>query len=141
MLILKQGSTRRGSHLALVRLTTLVFLLAGLVWWALARAGTAQAASVVGDGTPGSCTSFALETVINAGNGDISFACGPDPVVINITHTGGLNISSGAYNTIDGGNLVTLTGASNNAAAASGGALFMTTDSAVTTYLTNTILA
>jgi hypothetical protein len=114
MLTRKHDATSRRTQRALARLTALVCLLVGLLWLVVARARPVQAAGVVGDGTPGSCTGTALETVINAGSGDVSFNCGPDPIVITITHNGGFNISSGRYNTIDGGNLVTLTGTGAN---------------------------
>jgi len=62
------------------------------------------AATVVGDGTPASCTAAALESAI-AGGGAITFACGPDPVTI----PGGPYTVAGAI-TIDGDGLITLSG-------------------------------
>jgi hypothetical protein len=64
----------------------------------------AQAATVVGNGTPASCTAAALATAIDAG-GTITFDCGLEPVTI----AGGPYTVAGAL-TIDGGGLVTLSG-------------------------------
>ena len=44
----------------------------------------AEAAGIVGDGTPGSCTEAALDTALTGG-GAVTFACGDDPVTIQIT--------------------------------------------------------
>jgi predicted outer membrane repeat protein len=68
------------------------------------------AAGVVGNGTPGSCTSAALQATINAGNGVITFNCGG---AHTITLTSPLNIHPLAASlniTIDGANLITLDG-------------------------------
>jgi len=65
----------------------------------------AHAASVVGDGTPASCTRDALATALASG-GEIRFNCGSAPVTIPIAAT--LDIRTAA--TIDGGGLVTLDG-------------------------------
>src|SRR5437016_4608024 len=97
-----------------VRVTALVGLLVVMLWLVLARAAPAQAAGIVGNGTPGSCTGTALLNAITAGSGNISFDCGPDPVIITVTHVSGFSISSGSFNTIDGANKVTLTGAGVN---------------------------
>ena len=95
-------------------LTLLACVLAGLCALGLARVGTAQAAGTVGSGTPATCTGAALDSAMTAGSGLITFACGPNPVVITITHNGGFNVPNGFFYTIDGGNLVTLTGAGAN---------------------------
>ena len=63
------------------------------------------APTVVGSGTPASCTEAALEAALAAG-GRITFACGSTP--ITITLTGQKNIATGAG--LDGGGLVTLSG-------------------------------
>lgn len=65
----------------------------------------ARAASVVGDGTPGSCTRDALAAALASG-GKIRFNCGSAPVTIPVTAT--LDIRTAAI--IDGGSLVTLDG-------------------------------
>jgi len=65
----------------------------------------AAAAGTVGDGTPGSCTEAALDTAL-IGGGLVSFNCGPDPVTI--TFTGEKTILEDT--TIDGGNLIILSG-------------------------------
>jgi hypothetical protein len=64
------GRQLRGAGLALVL--------------AAAGAGTAHAAGVVGNGTPGSCTEAALNAAL-AGGGTVTFNCGASPVVIPIT--------------------------------------------------------
>lgn len=65
----------------------------------------ARAASVVGDGTPGSCTRDALAAALASG-GEIRFNCGGAPVTIPVAAT--LDIRVAAI--IDGGGLVTLDG-------------------------------
>lgn len=64
----------------------------------------AQGTTVVGDGTPGSCSAAALSSAIDGG-GAITFNCGLEPVTI----AGGPYTVAGAV-TIDGGGLVTLSG-------------------------------
>ncbi len=66
---------------------------------------TAQAAGVVGTGTPASCTETALDTAL-AGGGAVTFNCGASPFIIIVT--GVKTISSDT--TIDGGTLVALSG-------------------------------
>jgi Domain of unknown function DUF11/Chlamydia polymorphic membrane protein (Chlamydia_PMP) repeat len=74
-----------------------------LAAWA---ASPADAAGVVGNGTPGSCTQGALAAAL-AGGGIVTFDCGGGPVVIPITSTKVLSTST----TIDGsGQQVTLDG-------------------------------
>ena len=77
-----------------------------------AGAGTADTSaptSVVGDGSPDSCSSAAVVAAVASG-GVITFDCGPDPVTI------GMNTTARVYNNttpeivIDGGGLVTLSG-------------------------------
>ena len=77
-------------------------LLALAVW----AAPAVQAAGVVGNGTPASCTEAALGAAL-AGGGSVTFHCGGGPVVIPITSTKVLSAST----TIDGtGQQVTLDG-------------------------------
>ncbi|RLB56278.1 MAG: hypothetical protein DRI90_18790, partial [Deltaproteobacteria bacterium] len=61
--------------------------------------------SVVGDGTPQSCTAEALQSAVSGG-GDVSFDCGAQPVVIAVAS----QIQIDADTIIDGGGLVTLDG-------------------------------
>ena len=61
--------------------------------------------TVVGDHTPGSCTSAGLQAAAAAG-GTIVFDCGPAPVTIAVTQT----IVFAKATVIDGGGLVTLSG-------------------------------
>ncbi len=63
---------------------------------------------VVGDGTPGSCTSQAVVQAVAAG-GVIAFSCGPRPVTIVMTATAKVRNTSGKV-VLDGGGLVTLSG-------------------------------
>jgi hypothetical protein len=68
----------------------------------------ARAAGVVGSGTAASCTDAALNTALSGG-GLVTFNCGAFPVTIDIsTGTGTKTIS--ADTTIDGGNLITISG-------------------------------
>ncbi|MGQ9548632.1 MAG: choice-of-anchor Q domain-containing protein [Roseiflexus sp.] len=85
-----------------MRIWIIIFLL-GI--GALLPAPSIQAAGVVGDGTPGSCTRDALAAALASG-GEIRFNCGNAPVTIPITST--LDIRTAA--TIDGGGVVTLDG-------------------------------
>jgi predicted outer membrane repeat protein len=70
----------------------------------------AQPTTVVGDGTPVSCTAGALAAAVAAG-GEITFACGPTPLTIT---TGQLTVAGGQTVIIDGGDLVTLSGGNAN---------------------------
>jgi hypothetical protein len=66
--------------------------------------------TVVGDGSPESCTSAAVVSAV-AGGGVITFDCGPDPVVITMEETAKVFNDTGPEIVIDGGGLVTLSGA------------------------------
>lgn len=65
----------------------------------------ARAAGTVGDGTPGSCTEAAFDSAL-AGGGLVDFNCGGSPVTITLTSQKTIS----ADTTIDGANLVTLSG-------------------------------
>lgn len=65
--------------------------------------------SVVGDGTPQSCTSAAVVSAVAKG-GIITFSCGPDPIQINLTETAKIFNDRGPKIVIDGGGKVTLSG-------------------------------
>ena len=65
--------------------------------------------TVVGTGTPGSCTSQAFVDAVAAG-GVITFDCGPDPVTITLEETAKVFNDTGPEIVIDGGGLVTLSG-------------------------------
>ncbi|MCA9689135.1 MAG: hypothetical protein KC636_05955 [Myxococcales bacterium] len=69
--------------------------------------------TVVGDGTPESCTGAAFVAAV-AGGGVITFDCGPDPVVIPVTETAKIYNNTGPEIVIDGGGLVTLDGGGAN---------------------------
>lgn len=78
-----------------------------------AEAGLADVANpttVVGTGTPASCTSDAVVDAV-AGGGVILFDCGPDPVTITLDETARIFNDTGPEIVIDGGGLVTLSGA------------------------------
>lgn len=68
-------------------------------------AGRIQAAGVVGDGTPESCTEAALQNVLNSG-GLVTFDCGGSEHTIAITTPRMITQTT----TIDGGGLITLDG-------------------------------
>jgi hypothetical protein len=76
------------------------------------EAGLADVSSprtVVGDGTPASCTSAAVVSAVAAG-GVITFDCGPDPVTIMMEETAKIVNDTGPEIVLDGGGLVTLSG-------------------------------
>ena len=68
---------------------------------------TSTPTTVVGTGTPASCTYTQLSSAIATG-GIITFNCGADPVTIAVTAT--LNIPTNRDTVIDGGQKVTLDG-------------------------------
>jgi hypothetical protein len=65
---------------------------------------------VVGRGNPASCTSAAVVQAIAQG-GIITFRCGPAPVTITMAQTAKIHNATGPVIVIDGGGLVTLSGA------------------------------
>jgi len=65
--------------------------------------------TVVGSGTPASCTSAAVVAAVAQG-GVITFDCGPDPVTITLEETAKIFNDTGPKIVIDGGGLVTLSG-------------------------------
>jgi hypothetical protein len=71
----------------------------------LAVASRLAASGVVGTGTAGSCTESALDTALSGG-GSVTFDCGGGPVTITLTATKSIT----AATTIDGANLITLSG-------------------------------
>lgn len=71
---------------------------------------TSRPDHVIGDGTPTSCTSEAVVAAVAQG-GVITFDCGPDTVTITMTATAKIRNASGPRIVIDGGGLVTLSGA------------------------------
>jgi len=77
-----------------------------------AGAGLADVSSpdtVVGDGTPASCTGAAFVAAV-AGGGVITFDCGPDPVTITLSEPAKIFNDASDLVVIDGGGLVTLSG-------------------------------
>jgi hypothetical protein len=77
-----------------------------------AEAGPADSSNprtVVGDGTPESCTGDAFVEAVASG-GVITFDCGPDPVTITLDRTAKIFNDTGPDIVIDGGGLVTLDG-------------------------------
>jgi len=71
---------------------------------------SSQPTTVVGSGTPESCTSEAFVDAV-AGGGVITFACGPDPITITVERTAKVFNDTGPKIVIDGGGKVTLSGA------------------------------
>lgn len=65
--------------------------------------------TVVGDGSPESCTSDAVVDAVARG-GVITFDCGPDPITIMLDETAKVFNDTGPEIVIDGGWLVTLSG-------------------------------
>ncbi|WP_438022691.1 hypothetical protein [Sorangium sp. So ce233] len=72
-------------------------------------ADTSSPTTVIGDGTPESCTSAAVVAAV-AGGGIITFDCGPDPITITLEETAKIVNDTGPEIVIDGGALVTLSG-------------------------------
>src|SRR5690242_10536785 len=83
----------------------LISLIGGAVLW---QTRTAWAGGVVGDGTPESCTSNAVEAAL-AGGGAITFNCGPDSITIAANT---MVIANGIDVTLEGADLITLDGES-----------------------------
>jgi hypothetical protein len=70
---------------------------------------TSNPKTVVGTGTPASCTGDAVVAAVAQG-GVITFDCGPDPVTITMNRTAKVVNDTGPKIVIDGGGLVTLDG-------------------------------
>lgn len=83
-------------------------LAAALVAAVVTSAPAAHADSVVGTGTPGSCTSRAVVRAVAKG-GVIAFDCGPQPVTIAMKKTAKV-VNTSPRVVLDGGGLVTLSG-------------------------------
>ena len=83
-------------------------LAAAVVAAVVASAAPAAADTVVGTGTPGSCTSRAVVRAVAAG-GVVTFDCGPQPVVIPMRRTAKV-VNTSPKVVLDGGGLVTLSG-------------------------------
>src|SRR5205814_9732618 len=65
-----------------------------------------QPTTVIGDGSPDSCTSAAVVAAV-AGGGVITFDCGPDPITIAMEATAKIVNNTGPRIVIDGGGKVT----------------------------------
>ena len=72
-------------------------------------ADVSQPRTVVGDGSPASCTGAAFVDAVAKG-GVITFDCGPDPVTITLEETAKIVNDTGPEIVIDGGGKVTLSG-------------------------------
>jgi hypothetical protein len=72
-------------------------------------ADVSAARTVVGDGTPSSCTAAAFVDAVAQG-GVVTFACGPAPVTIELSEPARVFNNTGPDVVIDGGGLVTLSG-------------------------------
>jgi hypothetical protein len=86
----------------------IVSLLGGLVGFGMLLV-LLSTATVHAAGPVTNCTGQGLADAMNSGSGLIEFSCGPAPVVITVTQAGGFYHPNFDY-TIDGGNLVTLSG-------------------------------
>jgi hypothetical protein len=73
---------------------------------------SSEPSTVVGSGTPASCTGAAFVAAVAQG-GIITFDCGSEPVVITLAETAKIFNDTGPDIVIDGGGLVTLSGAGN----------------------------
>ncbi|HZO13836.1 MAG TPA: hypothetical protein VFB62_11280, partial [Polyangiaceae bacterium] len=73
-------------------------------------ADSANPTTVVGSGTPESCTGDAFIDAVARG-GVITFDCGPDPVTITVDRPAKIFNDTGPDIVIDGAGLVTLSGA------------------------------
>ncbi len=94
-----------------MRISTFALALGLTLLWLLRTAPT-QAAGMVTD-----CTSQqGLDNAMNSGSGLITFNCGGTnaPATILITQAGGLNVATFSSYTIDGGNVITLSGGNTN---------------------------
>lgn len=74
-----------------------------------APADVSSPRTVVGDGTPTSCTGAAVVAAVAAG-GVVTFDCGPDPVTITLDRPARIFNDTGPEIVIDGGGKVTLSG-------------------------------
>jgi hypothetical protein len=72
-------------------------------------ADTSRPTQVIGNGTPGSCTSEAVVATVAQG-GVITFDCGPNPVTITMKATAKIRNDTGPEIVLDGGGRVTLSG-------------------------------
>lgn len=70
---------------------------------------TSKPTTVVGTGTPQSCTSDAFVDAVAKG-GIITFNCGPNPTTLTLTRTAKIFNDKGPKIVIDGGNKITLSG-------------------------------
>jgi hypothetical protein len=70
---------------------------------------TSSPTTVIGSGTPASCTASAFVAAVAQG-GVITFDCGPDPFTLVLTEPGKVFNDRGTKLVIDGGNKVTLSG-------------------------------
>jgi hypothetical protein len=70
---------------------------------------TADPTTVIGNGTPASCTSAAVVQAV-ANGGVITFSCGPQPVTITMTSTAKV-VNTSMQVVLNGGGKVTLSGA------------------------------
>ncbi len=68
--------------------------------------------TVIGTGTPASCTSAAFVAAVAAG-GVITFDCGAAPTTITVTETAKVYNDTGPKTVIDGGGTITLSGGGN----------------------------
>ncbi len=74
-----------------------------------ATVDTSTPTTVLGDGSPESCTGDAFVQAV-AGGGIITFACGPEPKTITLDRTAKVVNDAGPEIVIDGGGLITLSG-------------------------------
>ncbi len=87
----------------------------GLLALAILSPLPVRADAVVGMGTPDSCTDAALTAALSAG-GNVTFDCGPSLVTITVASAKTIAVNT----TVDGGNIITLSGGGTTPAAVFG---------------------
>ncbi len=104
----KAGTVSRAGVLAAALVAVVVAWAAPAVAGPIGVRTDAAAGTVVGTGTPASCTSRAVVRAVAKG-GLITFDCGPQPVTIAMKRTAKV-VNTSATVVLDGGGLVTLSG-------------------------------
>lgn len=87
------------------RFAPLYIALIAILLSSLSLPMTVKAGGTVGNGTPESCTEAAFDNALSGG-GLVTFNCGPSPYTLTITNQKTIS----ANTTIDGGNLIKLSG-------------------------------
>jgi predicted outer membrane repeat protein len=102
---LERASTRR-RYLAVHGVLVAALLLQASIWMPRPTSAATTPSTTIGTGTPSSCSEFALSAALRVG-GTIAFSCGANPVTITVTGQKAIAVDA----SIDGGGLITLSGA------------------------------